>query len=612
MLRATEFNVPISWKIVDYGFVVKKDGQIVRREWSGHVLNIPSSKKISSVEVRDRWNERPSDAPFWTKAFTDVIFGGKDSAAKRTTGDSVIMVAAPQVRKGETLAVTGSGAKFDDWKRFVPMSRKGVMWKVTLDSKEVSEYKFVIIDSKTGDPIAWETGRNRRFSGYVEDGSLLVVREAEPVFARAPWRGTGVAIPVFSLRSKGSFGVGDFGDLRLMVDWVARTHQRLLQVLPINDTTSTHTWTDSYPYSCISVFALHPQYADLRQLPELKDEKLKKQFEALREELNALPQIDYERVNNAKRDYLRAIFEQEGQQVLRSEAFKTFFHETEQWLVPYAQYCLLRDQTGTVDFSQWKGHETWDEADRKALSNPRTKAYKEVAFYYYVQFVLKTQMQDVHDHARQQGVILKGDIPIGVSRVGCDVWMEPKYFNMNGQAGAPPDDFAEDGQNWGFPTYNWDEMLRDNCAWWVRRFQNMSHFFDAYRIDHVLGFFRIWEIPMPHASGLMGQFSPALGRSLEEINSWGVHSHIDSLFLVDHKELSAWEREAFQRLYDDYFYRRNNQFWYREAMKKLPRLVQATRMLVCAEDLGQFYDLLKRNTLGISPLAPQHGLLFRC
>jgi 4-alpha-glucanotransferase len=430
-------------------------------------------------------------------------------------------------------------------------------------------------------------------------------------FAIPNQRVAGTLVPVFSLRSKGSFGVGDFGDLRLMVDWVARTHQRLLQVLPINDTTSTHTWTDSYPYSCISVFALHPQYADLRQLPELKDEKLKKQFEALREELNALPQIDYERVNNAKRDYLRAIFEQEGQQVLRSEAFKTFFHETEQWLVPYAQYCLLRDQTGTVDFSQWKGHETWDEADRKALSNPRTKAYKEVAFYYYVQFVLKTQMQDVHDHARQQGVILKGDIPIGVSRVGCDVWMEPKYFNMNGQAGAPPDDFAEDGQNWGFPTYNWDEMLRDNCAWWVRRFQNMSHFFDAYRIDHVLGFFRIWEIPMPYASGLMGQFSPALGLSLEEINSWGVHSHIDSLFLVDHKDpnryhprisvqktetfqqLSAWEREAFQRLYDDYFYRRNNQFWYREAMKKLPRLVQATRMLVCAEDLGMVPDCVQ-------------------
>ena len=348
-----------------------------------------------------------------------------------------------------------------------------------------------------------------------------------------------------------------------------------------------------------------------------------KEFETLREELNALPQIDYERVNNAKAKYLHAIFEQEGEKVLKSESFKTFFRETEQWLVPYAQYCLLRDQTGTVDFTQWKGHNVWDEADRKALSNPRTKAYKEASFYYYVQYILSMQMQAVHEHARRQGVILKGDIPIGVSRVGCDVWMEPKYFNMNGQAGAPPDDFSVDGQNWGFPTYNWDEMLKDDCAWWVRRFQNMSHYFDAYRIDHVLGFFRIWEIPMPHQSGLMGQFSPALGMPIEEINSWGVHNEIDHLFLIDHKDaeriekgelkpeqakrhpriavqyteayehLSAWEKEAFNRLYNDYFYRRNNQFWYREAMKKLPRLVQATRMLVCAEDLGMVPDCVQ-------------------
>ena len=219
-------------------------------------------------------------------------------------------------------------------------------------------------------------------------------------------------------------------------------------------------------------------------------------------------------------------------------------------------------------------------------------------------------MQAVHDYARQKGVILKGDIPIGVSRVGCDVWMEPRYFNMDGQAGAPPDDFSADGQNWGFPTYNWDEMLKDGCIWWVRRFQNMSHYFDAYRIDHVLGFFRIWEIPMPHASGLEGHFSPALGLSIEEINARGVSNEIDHLFLIDPKNgsrhprinaqkteayerLSTWEREAFNHLYDDYFYRRNNQFWYGEAMKKLSRLVQATRMLVCAEDLGMVPDCVQ-------------------
>ena len=611
---------------LDYFYSVDNNGSEERTEWRtvAHRLELLPASALC-FHVYDRWIDMPEDSYLYSSAFTDCLKEGKGDTSllqKEGQGGGApmlrLVVRAPQLRAGQKLVISGENDELGFWNldKAQPMTEHNYNeWVVDLDATAFAgrrvEMKFVAV-SKEGTPL-WETGQNRvlEVPTDLRRGDVLVYQMDQAFFALANQRVAGTLVPVFSLRSKGSFGVGDFGDLRLMVDWVARTRQRLLQVLPINDTTSTHTWTDSYPYSCISVFALHPQYVDLRQLPELKDAKLKKQFETLRQELNALPQIDYERVNNAKRDYLRALFEQEGQQVLKSEAFKTFFRETEQWLVPYAQYCLLRDQTGTVDFKEWKGHETWNEADRKALCNPRTKAYKEMAFYYYVQFVLKTQMQDVHDHARQQGVILKGDIPIGVSREGCDVWMEPKYFNMNGQAGAPPDDFAEDGQNWGFPTYNWDEMLRDNCAWWVRRFQNMSHFFDAYRIDHVLGFFRIWEIPMPHASGLMGQFSPALGLSLEEIHSWGVYSEIDSLFLVDHKDseryhprisvqkteafqrLSAWEKEAFQRLYDDYFYRRNNQFWYREAMKKLPRLVQATRMLVCAEDLGMVPDCVQ-------------------
>ena len=616
---------PDAKPVLDYFYSVDNNGSEERTEWRtvAHRLELEPREALC-FHVYDRWIDMPEDSYLYSSAFTECLRRATPqplAARERLGGGSPrlrLVVRAPQLRAGQRLVVSGENEELGFWNldKAVPMTEHNYNeWVVDLDATAFAgrrvEMKFVALptDSTENAPAGsalWETGHNRVLDVPTDlrRGDVLVCQLDQAFFALSNQRVAGTLVPVFSLRSKGSFGVGDFGDLQLMVDWVARTGQRLLQVLPINDTTSTHTWTDSYPYSCISVFALHPQYADLRQLPELKDAELKKKFDALREELNALPQIDYERVNNAKADYLRAIFEQEGQQVLRSEAFKKFFAQTEQWLVPYAQYCLLRDQTGTVDFTAWKGHETWDEADRKALTNPRTKAYKEVAYYYYVQYVLSTQMQAVHEHARRQGVILKGDIPIGVSRVGCDVWMEPKYFNMNGQAGAPPDDFAEDGQNWGFPTYNWDEMLKDDCAWWVRRFQNMSHYFDAYRIDHVLGFFRIWEIPMPHPSGLMGQFSPALGLTLDEIHSRGINDEIDGLFLVDHKDsskfhprinarkteafqrLSAWERDAFNRLYDDYFYRRNNDFWYREAMKKLPKLVEATRMLVCAEDLG--------------------------
>jgi 4-alpha-glucanotransferase len=503
----------------------------------------------------------------------------------------------------------------------------------------------------------------------------------------------GTLVPVFSLRSKSSFGIGDFGDLKKMIDFVSQTGQRVLQILPINDTTITHTWTDSYPYSCISIFAIHPQYVDLNQLPAIADKAEAKKYEALRIKLNALSQIDYEAVNNAKTEYLKIIFEQEGKRIMSSAEYKAFFEESQSWLVPYGHYCMLRDKNGTADFTKWEGNETWNEDDREKLTNPRTALYKEVAFYYFVQFILSSQMKAAHDYARSKHVILKGDIPIGVNRYGCDVWMEPKYFNLNSQAGAPPDDFSVNGQNWGFPTYNWDEMLKDDCIWWVRRFQNMSKFFDAYRIDHVLGFFRIWDIPIDSVHGLLGQFSPSLAMTREEIEAYGlkfqeehftrpfitdwildrifheraeevrrrylVHAHDDVynlkpeydtqrkieavfeaehqamvankadqaalqahnnlrdglyalvsnvLFIRDRKDANKFhprisaqldftyealydcDKAVFNRLYNDYYYHRNNQFWYREAMKKLPKLVQATRMLVCAEDLGMVPD----------------------
>ena len=503
-----------------------------------------------------------------------------------------------------------------------PLStRDGVIWAIELSIDHAIDYFYTVTWQGREKRSEWVFCPHSFDPKEVSNPDLPAVQRDAWMDAPEDFRVAGTLIPVFSLRSRRSFGVGDFGDLRQMVDWVATTGQRLLQILPINDTTSSHTWADSYPYSCISVFALHPQYVELGALPALKSEKDRRRFDKLRQELNGLPQIDYERVNAAKLEYLQLLYEQEGKKTLATADFKAFFADNEQWLVPYAQYCHLRDAYGTGDFSSWPDHNQWNEDDRKVLSNPRNKGFKDVAFHYFVQFILAQQLRGVHAYARSRRVILKGDIPIGVARHGCDVWQEPRYFNLNGQAGAPPDDFAEDGQNWGFPTYNWDEMLRDGCQWWERRFRSMARYFDAYRIDHVLGFFRIWEIPMPAKSGLLGQFSPALALSRDEIVRAGISLETlkanvapiirggevpstNFLFLRDHKNpelfhprISAQKTEAFQRLsndeqqafnalYEDYFYHRNNQFWYEEAMQKLPKLVKATRMLCCAEDLG--------------------------
>lgn len=630
---------------------------------------------------------------FESTAYTECIHRHEiQSLPKAKAEESLILkIKAPQLRPNQFLALCGNVEELGSWQE-----RKALKlyytgdneWTAILNISRIAGYtiemKFLVYDLDPNVPVIWEARMNRTFPipQSIDNAKEPIILE-EAHFPIPADRLAGTAIPVFSLRSEGSFGVGDFGDLKKMVDWVALTGQRILQVLPINDTTITHTWTDSYPYSSISIFALHPQYADLRQLPAIKDKAKREEFELLRQELNVLDKIDYERVNNAKTEYLRIIFAQEGKAVLASNDFKEWFRDEQQWLVPFAQYCVLRDKYGTANYTLWKNHNVWNEDDRKSLVNPRTKAYADVAFYYYVQYILAQQMIDAHDYARKHKVVLKGDIPIGVNRYGCDAWMEPRYFNLNGQAGAPPDDFSVNGQNWGFPTYNWEEMLKDGCQWWVRRFSNMAKYFDAYRIDHVLGFFRIWEIPTHSVHGLLGQFSPALGLTRQEVERYGlkwqedfflnpfitdwvldrmfgekaqyvrdnfvtpwhddvylmregfrtqreVEAYFDAkgklsqddislrdglyslisnvLFLRDHRNpdlfhprISAqldtcyetlWghDKASFNALYNDYFYRRNNQFWYEEAMKKLPCLVKATRMLVCAEDLGMVPD----------------------
>ncbi|RRD02497.1 4-alpha-glucanotransferase [Prevotella sp. OH937_COT-195] len=686
--------------VICYYYSVERNGEEIQHEWlvEPHRIEMSCAKGVRYV-VYDHWISMPEDSYLYSSAFTECISRRRHRKIEQNTNAVTVClkVRAPQLRSNHRLAVVGAQGVLGSWQLndAKPMvEHQFNEWVIDIDTAGMSgdtlEFKFVATDENRDIMPLWETQGNRTIAlPPMGRGDVFVYELGQAFFPIYDMKCAGTLVPVFSLRSEGSFGIGDFGDLCRMTDWVAETGQRVLQILPINDTTTTKTWIDSYPYSCISIFALHPQYADLRQLPQLHDAEKRRHFEELRLELNTLGQIDYERVNAAKEEYLHLLYEQEGKTALASQEFKAFFKDAEQWLVPYAQYSMLRDKNGTADFSQWEGHAAWNEDDRKALVNPRNKLYREVAYFYYVQFVLHCQMSRVHEYARSKGVVLKGDIPIGVSRFGCDVWQEPRYFNLNGQAGAPPDDFSVNGQNWGFPTYNWDEMLADGCGWWVRRFRNMSKYFDAYRIDHVLGFFRIWEIPADSVHGLLGHFAPSLGMTREEIEAYGLgwqeqfftepfitdwvldrvfHEDADAvrheflettgcdryrmkdeyatqrkveawymaeeekggdnrfsmplasvrdglyslisnvLFVRDHKSPDRFhprisvqfdfiyeslydsDKYVFNKLYNDYYYRRNNQFWYHEAMKKLPLLVQSTRMLVCAEDLGMVPD----------------------
>ena len=597
---------------IDYYYSVYRGDQETRHEWltEPHCLEFAAIRGIRYT-IYDHWIDIPEDSYMYSSAITECVAARKRTMSEQEEYGRTIRlkVRAPQLRGNERLALIGGGEALGNWeaKRALSMTEhESNEWVISLNADKLPqtfEFKFVALDEVVDVTPLWENGINRTITlPEIELGEVVVYELTQAYFPVYPWKAAGTVIPIFSLRSEGSFGVGDFGDLKMMVDWCAKTKQRILQVLPITDTNMTHTWQDSYPYNSISIYALHPQYTDFRQLPALKDEAKRKAFETLRQELNALPQIDYERMFTAKLDYLREIFAQEWAAVQRRESFKKFFEQNKDWLVPYAAFCYFRDLYGTATFSEWPKDATLQSTQKSTF-----KGKKELQFWYYVQYNLDAQMREAHAYARAHRVILKGDIPIGISRDGVEAWVEPKYFNLNGQAGAPPDAFSADGQNWGFPTYNWDEMLKDGCSWWVRRFRKMAEFFDAYRIDHVLGFFRIWEIPVPYKSGLMGQFSPALGLSREEIEAYGVAFN-EGLFLVDHKRSDRWhpriavqyqeayeqlseeQKYCFNQLYNDYFYRRNNQFWYTEAMKKLPKLVQATRMLVCAEDLGMVPD----------------------
>ncbi len=496
----------------DYSFqLCDGSGKPVRYESSGH--SYATGKGVKELIIRDKWNDVSADAPFKTAFFKDVIFKRTDGDKRTTSGKLTLQVCAPTLRPGERLAISGD---FSNWGRPVLMDPSDFpFWKINLPADKSFEYKYLIISDDPYIPMQWENGVNREFDADAAKGAHILVNEPEPVFRRSGWRGAGVAVPVFSLRSRSGFGVGEFNDLKLFVDWASATGQNVIQLLPINDTTMTHSWTDSYPYNANTTFALHPQFIHLPAAGVKED----KAYKALQEELNALPKIDYEKVNSAKNALLRKVYESAaGRKVMESAAFRKFYEANESWLEPYAVFCCLRDQHKTPDFSKWGKMAKYSP---KAVAKWAAEHKEEVGYHCFVQFHLDKQLKEVVEYAHSKGVALKGDLPIGISRTSVDAWVYPELFHLDSQAGAPPDAFSTLGQNWGFPTYNWEKMSEDGFAWWKARMRKMSEYFDAFRIDHILGFFRIWEIPMDAVHGLLGHFNPALPYSGDELAANG-------------------------------------------------------------------------------------------
>ena len=473
-------------------------------------------------------------------------------------------------RWGEELYLTGNTTELGNWNpnKALAMQYAGTrIWSVETDISETTEYKYFI---RENGQIRWEDGPNRvlpKGKKRIWDWFGLTERQTMK----------GVAVPLFSLRTDDDFGIGEYADLPKLGNWCVANDLKIIQILPINDTTSHFDWRDSYPYNAISAFALNPIYLNLNQLGIKEDAA----FKRTRTMLNGKDSVDYPKVLKAKWKFFQIAFEQQWETLKNSNDFQQFIKENEDWLPDYARFCANRDGNGTE-------------------------------IHLFLQYHCDMQLREAVKVLHDKGLLLKGDIPIGVNPEGVDVKSHPDLFNLDVQVGAPPDDFAAEGQNWGFPSYNWAAMAKDGYAWWQRRLQVMARHFDAYRIDHILGFFRIWEIQKTAKSGLLGYFSPALPLSVEEIENqcfnFIVSKHskkgIDTLFIPDpnekdkfiprielqktktYQDLSEEQKQTIDRIYEDFYYHRHNDFWKQKALEKLPAIINATEMIACGEDLG--------------------------
>lgn len=547
-----DLNPEASPETVEYKYFVKHEyGGGVEWEFGGNrILDIPQTQPEEMV-IQDHWRSKEAEEnTLYTSLFTDILLKRPKSRPSRKAATPAafihrFQVYAPSVQPDQVLGIVGNDTALGDWNPSKTIFLKDdnyPLWSVDIALKEAGspiEFKFVIADKKSRAIIHWETGDNRYIAPeYGQSTSRLVCYTADSF--RHPhdkWRGTGVAIPVFSLRSEVGTGVGEFSDLKLLIDWAVETKMSMVQILPVNDTVATHTWTDSYPYAAISVFALHPIYASLEKMGRLKDEKAMARWEKKRKQLNKLPEVDYEEVMKIKSSYFKQLFDQDWKKTARSKAFTSFFAENKHWLEPYAVFCSLRDTYGTVKFSEWPKHSEYNQKAIAKLASPTSKTYEAVAIHYFIQFHLDQQLLEVKEYAGKQRVAIKGDIPIGIYRHSVDAWVSPHLYNMNGQAGAPPDAFATAGQNWGFPTYDWQEMATDGFTWWRERLIQLSRYFDSFRIDHILGFFRIWQIPIDQVQGILGQFNPALPFYRDELSNHGLWFDEDRMakpYIKDH------------------------------------------------------------------------------
>lgn len=519
-----------------YRYILKEGGQEDKSDLCKTRL-IPLKKlKAGQLDVFDEWQvEDLYERVFSSNAF-DILCNRsktKDRKGKPKKFTHIFRAFLPFLQDDKVVCICGAGKQLGNWSETDPvlMHRHKNHWSAHVNlAKETFPvaYKFAIYDTRLKKIIQYEEGDNRLLTQPIQK-DRIELHQVFPMLHQFKWRGAGLNIQLSSIKTQQSWGVGDFTDLHLLIDWVKEAGMKMIQLLPINDTIAHHNNKDSYPYASISAFALHPMYLNVKKLSVAASLDIPDETLAEVEELNKETTLNYGEVVKLKTAAIRELYYKEKNNFKDDLSYFEFFDLNRNWLVPYAAFCYLRDLNNSPDPLKWEDFQTYHEADVQELVAPGNAHYDEIAIHYFTQYHLHLQLLDAVEYAHKQGIIIKGDLPIGVGRHSAETWMHPKLFHMDMQAGAPPDAFAVKGQNWEFPTYNWEEMAKDDYAWWRQRMEHMSNYFDALRIDHILGFFRIWSIPKKDMEGILGVFVPSLSLPVHDFTQAGIDFNEDRL-----------------------------------------------------------------------------------
>lgn len=521
-------------KTISYHYqLIDERGNILREEFVPHHLTFPHNYK--EFVVFDEWNNKNFPENYLNNKILynklNTFKPEKVSVLKKHT--HLFRIEAPIYNPDWKIVVFGSTASLGNWdyEKAIHLSQTDFgIWETSLEipENEFIQYKYCLYDAGKGKVIDVETGENRFALPNQSKDVLQIVSDHYFKFKLYQmYHDAGVAVPVFSLRTEDGFGVGEFSDMKKLADWAKETNLGIIQILPINDTTANYSWTDSYPYAAVSVYALHPQYISLENLDFTLPKDLIEDYQAEKSELNSLELIDYEKMISGKWKYLKAVFNEDKKKIYKDRNFKKFIKDNESWLLPYAAFCVLRDKYKTPNFNEWKTHKKYIAGKVSTFFSAKSKDYDASMLHAWVQYQLHKQLKDAIDYTHNLGISVKGDLPIGIYRHSVEAWTEPELFGMDFQAGAPPDQFTELGQNWEFPTYNWEAMKADDYKWWKNRFKALEQYFDAMRIDHILGFFRIWRMPVSATQGILGYFYPAVPITLEEFSARHIPFNFD-------------------------------------------------------------------------------------